>query len=254
MQGIIASFYREYKVRISSPRIFVENIANPLFILFIFGLSLSNTVENIAISETETINYLDFFVIGAINISLITNAMVASTKMFLDKYMGLYDEMLSYPINRTDILLGKFIFNLLLSLTQAIIMLSFAKVISNSVNVDFLNVFKILCVIALGSSTFFFIMIILALKLKTQDSFNTAYYLIMTPVIFISSTYYPISNMPMVLKVLAQINPLSWLADICRQLYFGISTTHFELKLIILLIVSIISFWIAAKTFSKGID
>ncbi len=254
MHGVIASFYREYKVRVSSPRIFVENIANPLFILFIFGLSLSNTVGNIVISGKQTVSYLDFFVIGAINISLITNAMVASTKMFLDKYMGLYEEMLSYPINRIDILLGKFIFNLLLSLTQATIMLFFVKIISRSVNINIIDVFKILCVIALGSSTFFFIMIILALKLKTQDSFNTAYYLIMTPVIFISSTYYPVNNMPMILKVLAQINPLSWLADICRQLYLGIPTTYFELKLIMLIIVSIISFLISARSFSKGID
>lgn len=45
--GIRATFYREYKLRLSSPRVFVENIANPLFTLMIFGLTLGNTVGSI---------------------------------------------------------------------------------------------------------------------------------------------------------------------------------------------------------------
>ncbi len=62
MIGIKASLYREYKLRLSSPRVFIENIANPLFTLLIFGLTLSNTVGEITDNYGNSISYLNFFV------------------------------------------------------------------------------------------------------------------------------------------------------------------------------------------------
>ncbi len=153
MIGIKASFYREYKLRLSSPRVFVENIANPLFTLLIFGLSLSKTVGDINDNYGNSISYLNFFVIGAINISLISNALVASTKMFLDKYLGMYEEMMTYPVKRKEILLGKLFFNLILSVAQALVMLFFIQYITGYSPSNLYSYIYFILILILGSST-----------------------------------------------------------------------------------------------------
>ena len=248
----MASFYREYKIRMSSPRVFVENIANPIFTLLIFGLTLENTIGNINYETGRSIHYLDYFVIGAVNISLISNALVAATKMFLDKYVGLYEEMLSYPVKRSHILLGKLCFNLLLSLTQALFMIFFVSIITGFRNLDLYRIISMFLLLLLGSSTWFFCMILLSIKIKTQDSFNTAYYLIMSPIIFLSSIYYPVEKMPVILRIFGYINPLSWLTDIGRYIYLDIPTHYCTLKILGLIVILISSFIMSVRLFSKG--
>lgn len=252
MKGITASFYREYKIRISSPRIFVENIANPIFILLIFGLTIGNTMGTMTSYTEKNISYINFFVIGAINISLISNALVAATKMFLDKYIGLYEEFLSYPVKRSDILLGKLAFNLLLSLIQSIIMMSFVQIITGFSGLNFYKSILLLLLSVIGSSTWFFSMMIMAIKLKTQDAFNTMYFLIMTPIIFTSSIYYPINKMPYLLRIPAYINPLSWLTDIGRYIYIGMPTEFLIFKVIGIIAILIISSILSIRLFNKA--
>ncbi len=253
MIGIKASLYREYKLRLSSPRVFIENIANPLFTLLIFGLTLSNTVGEITDNYGNSISYLNFFVVGAINISLISNALVASTKMFLDKYLGMHEEMMTYPVKRKDILFGKLSFNLILSITQAFIMLLFIQFITGYSPSTFYSYILFTLVLILGSSTWFYSMLFLSIKLKTQDSFNTMYFLVMTPIIFTSSIYYPIENLPLVFKWIGIINPLSWFTDIGRYIYLNIYTPNLTFKLIALFSLFFIAFIETNKLFDKGV-
>ena len=196
---------------------------------------------------------MNYFVIGAINISLISNALVAGTKMFLDKYLGLYEELLTYPVKRSHILIGKLVFNLILSIIQSFVMMGFVNAITGYNNLNFYKVIILLFLAALGSSTWFFCMILLSVKLKTQDAFNTVYFLIMTPIIFTSSIYYPIEKMPSALKIFGYLNPLSWLTDIGRYFYLDIPTNQLSVKLIGLILLLIVSFIITNKLFDKGI-
>ncbi len=96
-------------------------------------------------------------------------------------------------------------------------------------------------------------MIFLSIKLKTQDSFNTMYFLVMTPIIFTSSIYYPIENLPWIFKGIAIVNPLSWFTDIGRSIYLNIDTSNFILKLSALFILFIIVFISTNRLFDKEI-
>lgn len=245
--GIKASFYRELKLRLSSPRIFIENIANPLFTLFIFGSVLGNTI-----SKINDISYLNYFVIGAINISLVSNALVASTRMFMDKYVGLYEEMLTYPVHRGGILLGKLIFNALLSLVQSSIMMFFVQMITKKNNLSPIRILGLILLIIAGSSAWFYILMIFAMKLKTQDHFNTMYFLVMTPIIYTSSIYYPIDKMSTLLRTISEMNPLTWLTDIGRLIYLDIPSTFIEYKIIGIIVILFLSKYIAHSIFKNA--
>lgn len=252
MNAINASFYREMKVRLSSPRVFVENILNPIFTLFIFGIAMSGSINLNGISSN--ISYLDYFVIGAVNISLISSALVAATKIFLDNYVGLYEEMLSYPVDRSSILIGKLLFHMALTLVQTLVMIGFVAIITDNNFLDILQFVKLMAIFLVGSATWFFITLILAMMVKTQDMFNTIYYLILTPIIYTSSIYYPVDKLPQVLKFVGYINPLTWLTDIGRYIYIGIGTPSLLIEFYSLIFLLIISAIFAFITFNKGLE
>jgi ABC-2 type transport system permease protein len=247
MNDIFANLYREYKTRVTSSRIITENIVNPLVILFIFGVALGEAVGDIKIGQVR-VPYLSFFLSGAINISIITNAMVASTRLFLDKYVGLFDEILTYPIKRESILIGKLLFNSILSLVQGIIMLTFTYLMKPgyfSKPEQIILFFLALIIISWG---WFFILMFLALKVKTQDEFNSMYYLVMTPLMFISSVYYPLEKTPFIIKAISSINPLTWATDISRFFLLGLPDRHLTSKIILYLFFVIISYILARRS------
>lgn len=219
---ICASFYSEFKTRFTSSRIIVENFLNPLFILFIFGIAMNQFFGDVKIDETKSIPYIAYFLVGSINIGLITNCMVSTTRLFLDKYTGLFNYLLSYPIQRHSILIGRLIFHIFISLIQIIMMVGFTVIIyPNIIKVD--NNFLFYIMFSLISSCgIFCFLFCLSFRLETQDSFNVLYYLIMTPVIYLSSVYYPIDKFSLPLKIISYCNPLTWSTDVSRYFLLGI--------------------------------
>lgn len=239
---IFASFYSEFKTRISSPRIIVENFLNPLFILFIFGIAMSQFFGEVKLDDGRTIPYIAYFLVGSINIGLITNCMVSTTRLFLDKYTGLFNYLLSQPLHRYSILIGRMLFHILVSLIQILLMVGFTKLVyKDSISFDYKFVLFLIYSL-LNSCAFFCFLYCIAFKIEKQDSFNVLYYLIMTPVIYISSIYYPIDSLALPIKVMAYLNPLTWSTDVSRYLLLGMNNGKIGYESVATLLFFIISF------------
>lgn len=220
---ICASFYAEAKTRFTSSRILVENFLNPLFILFIFGIAMNQVFGEVVIDETRSIPYIAYFLVGSVNIGLITNCMVSTTRLFIDKYTGLFNYLLSYPIERYSILIGRLLFHIFISLIQILAMVGFTVLLYPHV-IYFDIYFLFFLIFSLISSCgIFCCLFILSFRMKTQDEFNVLYYLITAPVIYLSSVYYPIDKFAFPLKVISLLNPLTWSTDVSRYLLLGIN-------------------------------
>lgn len=243
LNDISASLYSEAKTRFATPRIIVENFLNPLFILFIFGIAINNVFGKVKLDELE-VPYLVYFLSGAINIALITNCVVASTRMFLDKYIGTIDYYFTYPISRTSILIGRLLFHIALSFVQIFFMTIFVK----SLNMEYIQLdykFILFVIITITNSIgWFCILIYFSLMIKTQDGFNVMYYLLMTPVLYLSSAYYPISNFILPLRIISALNPLTWSIDISRVLVLNDTDDFLLLKIILSILFAVIPFLI----------
>lgn len=244
---ICASFYAEVKTRFTSSRILVENFLNPLFILFIFGIAMNQVFGEVKIDETRSIPYIAYFLVGSVNIGLITNCMVSTTRLFLDKYTGLFNYLLSYPIERYSILIGRLLFHICISLIQILVMVGFTMiiyphVINYNVRFVFFLIFSLI-----SSCGIFCFLFCLSFRLKTQDDFNVLYYLIMTPVIYLSSVYYPIDKFILPLKLISFYNPLTWSTDVSRYLLLGIQGEHIFAEGIATVVFFLLSFVLCVR-------
>jgi ABC-2 type transport system permease protein len=147
-------------------------------------------------------------------------AMNTSWSFFLDKDSGVFFELLTYPITRRQLLIGKICFNVLLSFTGSFLTIMLAVTLLDvQIRWNLLPLTAVTVVVTTAGWFFFFS--IFAIRLRRMDSFNTftsACYIIL---MFISTMFYPIDGMPAWFRVIAWLNPMTWQVDILRYSLLG---------------------------------
>jgi ABC-2 type transport system permease protein len=171
-----------------------------------------------AVIDGEAIGYTAFLVPGVLAMVTFMVAMNTSWGFFMDKDSGIFFEMLTYPITRRQILIGKIGFNVLMSLLcSALVVVLGVVAFDSPVRWDLLPLAAALIVVSTASWFFFFAAF--AITLARMDAFNTvtsaAYILLM----FFSSMFYPLDGLPRWFQVISYLNPLTWQVDLLR---FGV--------------------------------
>lgn len=120
------------------------------------------------------------------------------------------------PVPRTSFVTGKGLGAGLRSLSQAIVVLLLALVLGVKLHWSVGGVIGSLCVVIVGASFFSTLSMLIAIVVKTRERFMGIGQVITMPLFFASNAIYPIAIMPGWLRVVAQINPLSYVVDLLR--------------------------------------
>jgi ABC-2 type transport system permease protein len=221
--GISAVFYRDYKQRVTNVGFIFWDLFVPIAYLLLFGLGFQRAVGADFIIDGEPVAYTSFFLPGVIAMTAFGIAKNTSWSFFLDKDSGIFYELLTYPITRRDLLLGKICFNVLLSLIGSLLAILLA-VFALGVDLQWGLLPLTVLNIVLTAAGWFFMFGGLAVRIQRMDSFNTitsaAYIILM----FMSTMFYPIDAMPAWFRTVALINPMTWQVDMLRFSILGVGS------------------------------
>jgi ABC-2 type transport system permease protein len=220
MNGIAAVFYRDYRQRMTNIGFVFWDLLAPLAYLLLFGLGFERMMGQGFSVDGQPIGYTAFLLPGVLAMVSFTVAMNTSWGFFMDKDSGIFDEMLTYPITRPQILIGKIAFNVLMSLVGSLLVVVLGvAALGVSVRWDLLPLTAL--VVAASTAGWFFLFSIFAIRLTRMDAFNTvtsaAYILLM----FVSTMFYPLTGMPAGFRWAAYANPLTWQVDLLRYGLLG---------------------------------
>jgi ABC-2 type transport system permease protein len=223
MSMILAVMYREYRIRTTSMTWLFYDIVMPLTYLLMFGIGLDKAFGGGIATHGTTISYHAFFLAGVLAMASFGIAINTSYGFFVDRDNGIFYEFLTYPMSRSQLLIGKILFNCLLSLVQATLTISLgAALLSIPLRWEWIG-FTLIGVLA-GTAGWFFFLATFALRIRRNDMFNTfinfAYFVLM----FASSLFYPTDAMPAWLRVLSFANPLTWHTDVLRFATVGVGS------------------------------
>ncbi|MCC2642252.1 MAG: daunorubicin resistance transporter, inner rane subunit [Nitrospira sp.] len=222
MNGVAAVFYRDYRQRLTNIAFVFWDLFVPMAYLFLFGVGLERTVGRFTI-EGMHMGYTEFFLAGVLAMTTFGIAMNTSWGIFMDKDSGIFYELLTYPITRGQFLLGKICFNVLLSGIGCLLAIVLAAW-TMPVTVRWAWLPVTLLVVMGTTAGWFFLFSILAVKLSRMDAFNTctsaAYILLM----FLSTMFYPMEQLPAWFRVLAWMNPMTWQVDVLRFTLLGVGS------------------------------
>ena len=137
-----------------------------------------------------------------------------------ERLMGTMKEYLVAPIPRISILMGNAMSTTTTALLQSVIILIIGIFMGAKLDllpVDWLGGMVLVAGFALG---FAGIGLAVAAKANSTGGYHMLIFMLTLPLMFVSNALYPISALPTWMKVVAEINPMSYVVDGMRQTVF----------------------------------
>ncbi len=251
MKNVFAVVYRDALIRLTSLMWLFFDMAVPLLYLLMFGAGFNKAVGMGITTFGTSVPYNDFFLAGVLSMSCFGSAINQAYGFFVDRDNGIFYEFLTYPMTRGELLLGKMIFQCIMSLAQTTLTLG-AAILILQIHINLILLPLTIFAVMVGIAGWFFALSIVAFQIRRNDTFNTfinvAYFVLM----FVSSMFYPLDAVPEWLKIISYINPLTWHTDVLRYLTIGIGRIDIVLvEAAGFTIFLLVSFWFAQQSLKR---
>ena len=196
------------------PTEMVSRAIQPVLWLVVFGQVLAQ-VRGI---HTGPLSYLAFITPGILAQSVLFSAIFYGIAVIWERDLGVVHKLLVSPAWRGSLVFGKAVAAGLRGVVQAVVIYVIALAMHVSLKLDPLAILAVLASVMLGSGIFATFSLIIACIVKTRERFMGIGQLLTMPMFFASNAIYPLDIMPTWLRVIAQINPLTYLIDALRGL------------------------------------
>jgi ABC-2 type transport system permease protein len=214
---------REVKKFTRSRSRVVGALGQPLFYLLALGYGLGSVF-----SAAGQGNYIEFLVPGVIGMSIIFSSIFNGMAVIWDRQFGFLKETLVAPVPRVAIMLGRTLGGATVSTAQGCIVLALTFFFGFQPYSWALLVPAVL-VMLLVAMLFSALGIMVASFLSDMQGFQLIMNFLVMPMFFLSGSLFPLTNVPVLLKVIASVDPLSYGIDALRILL--INESHFGLSL-----------------------
>jgi ABC-2 type transport system permease protein len=214
-----AVMYREGKIRATNLTFIFWDVFYPLGYLLVFGVGVSRALS--FAGPGMPVDYNAFFLGGVLAMASFGIAANTSWSFFLDRDNGIFFEMLTYPLSRASLLLGKVLFNVLIALVQAVATVGLARLLLG-VHVRFDLAPILIAAVVVGTAGWFFFYAAFALWIRRNDAFNTVTSIFYFFFLFVSSMFYPLEPLPAALRLVGYANPVTWHTDVLRYASVGL--------------------------------
>jgi len=250
-QAIYIMWLRQMKRFIRSRSRLIATIVQPLFFLVILGSGLRSAVMPGMMGD----DYLAFLAPGIIAMAILFSSMFTGVSVLWDKQFGFLQEVLVAPVSRFSIIIGRTLGGATTALIQGFIILFIAFILG----IPIAGISGLLLTIAfmiLLAFTAVGFGLVLASKMENFQGFQIVMNLIIMPLLFISSAFFPIASNPDIPNIIAKLsffNPLFYVVDGIRGSLTGINNVVNPLiDFVIVLVICIFMLGLGSYFFSKS--
>jgi len=215
--------------------------------LFIMAI-VYNRMLSIAVAQ-EIKSYFDFFAPGLAVTGLFASAFMIGREVNMERRREVHQYMLSLPMTRMELAIGRVLSGGLRGMVyMSPLLLTCFAFLGFPTLEELLLILPILFLLAIGISG---LSIAIAVSTSSLEKFITARGLVYYTLFFCSSVFYPLSliqrlgqegKFPMVLVILAEVNPLSSGSDLIRSFLLGSPSFSVNMILNVLVFSTIFTF------------
>jgi ABC-2 type transport system permease protein len=231
LDAIAALLVRDLRAFLRSRSQLYSSVVFPLMLLAILGTGVSDGLDPKKIKD-----YVTFLTPGMIVMTALFSSTFSSASYYQDRDSGILKVFLASPQSTRVILLGKTLSAVVIGAAQALIVLGMASLIPA---IHFQWQYGVLpslglAVFAVALLNFFLSGLgqLLASKIGSMQGFHLVMNLVLFPALFFSGAFFPLTDLPVWLKVLGRLNPLSYGVDMMHLgLYAEGGSGYFGLPL-----------------------
>jgi len=197
--------------------------ALPLLFLFVAGLAYTNLISPFSVNGRQ-ISYQQFLAAGIILQTVMTGSLTAGLLLWIDRRMGMFEQILVWPFTRSQYALSKVVASTIVGIVGSMIVFVFALPFMIGITPSLTDIMIALGSILLAAIFFGSFAVAISTLLKSNEAFNVVINLLYVIFTFVSSTFYPISAAPSLLQEIMLFNPLSHADDLLRFGLYGLAS------------------------------
>ncbi len=225
----------------------VGNIAEPLMWLVAFGYGLGALVGQVTVTTaagSTQVSYILFLASGSICMSAMNAASFealysAFSRMHVQKT---WDGIMNAPVQLDDIVLAEMLWAAFKALFTVTAILGVMLGLGISHSPKLLLAWPVLLGVGI---TFSCLALVFNALAKGYDFFTYYFTLFLTPMMFLSGIFFPLEQLPSLVRVIATWLPLSNAVELVRPLFMDQWPSHPWRHALVLLVYAVAGFWLA---------
>ncbi len=244
MNTITGLWLRQLKRYFRSRARIIGSLGQPILFLLVFGFGFGPIFQKAGAGD-----YMQFLIPGVIAMSILFTAMFAGLEIIWDKQFGFLKETLVAPVSRLEIMFGRTLGGATVALIQGLIVFAIALCFGFHPNWAMLPLallFMFLIAIlftALGTA--------IASTLDDMQGFQLIMNFLIMPIFFLSGALFPIQTLPVAIRFISTINPLTYGVDGLRDAFIRSGVFSVLTNLTVLIIVTGVFLAVGSYLFSK---
>jgi ABC transporter DrrB family efflux protein len=198
-----------------SPDLLLAFTVQPIMFVLLFRYVFGGAIN------TGGVPYVEFLIPGIIVQNIAFGGFVTALGLNEDVHKGLIDRFRSLPMARPAVLAGRTLSDVVTNLLSVCILVITGVIIGFSFSAGVLDVVAGFGLLLLFGYAFSWVFALVGLLVSSPESANSAGFLAVFPLTFISSAFVPVQSMPSVLRAFANVNPFTIVVDAMRHLWIG---------------------------------
>jgi len=241
LRTIYIMWLRELKKFVRSRSRIVGALGQPLLFLLALGYGLGSVFQ-----AAGQGNYVQFLVPGVVGMAIVFTSIFNGMEVIWDRQFGFLKETLVAPVSRIAIMLGRTFGGATVATVQGCIVFVLTLLFGFQPNSWALLVPALLLTFLIAS-VFSAFGITVASFVRDMQGFQLVMNFLVMPMFFLSGALFPLTNIPLLLRALASIDPLSYGVDGIRGLLVEVS--HFGLAIDATVLLGIATILLAAGSY-----
>jgi ABC-2 type transport system permease protein/oleandomycin transport system permease protein len=199
-----------------APDLLLAFIVQPIMFALLFVYVFGGAIQTPGYSS-----YVDFLIPGIIVQNIAFGGFVTALGLNEDVHKGLIDRFRSLPMARPAVLAGRTLSDVATNTLSIVVLLVTGIIIGFSFDNDVAHVIAGFGLLLLFGYAFSWVFAWVGLLVSSPEAANSAGFIAVFPLTFVSSAFVPVQSMPTVLQDFAKVNPFTITVDAMRSLWLG---------------------------------
>ncbi|GAB3870636.1 ABC transporter permease [Kibdelosporangium lantanae] len=193
------------------PDLLVFTILSPIMFVLLFAYVFGGSIS------VPGVSYQEFLIAGIFVQTAVFGATWTGLSLAEDIQKGIIDRFRSLPMARSAVLIGRTTSDVVINIISLAVMSLTGLVVGWRVHTSFFEVVAAFALLLLFAYALSWTMAVVGLWIRSPEVFNNASFIVIFPLTFIANTFVPSDNLPTVLRVIAEWNPVSAVTQASRN-------------------------------------
>lgn len=221
----------------------------PLLWVVTFGVGMERVVNVDALGGAGS--YLAFITPGIIALTAMSGAVNAGMALLEEKIKGIVKEYFVAPVPRLSILLASTGSGLVKTLLQSAIILLIAVIFGARLSGGAAGLLGASLILLLYVAAFVGFSNGMAVRSRSIGGYHTMLFVLNLPLLFLSNAFYPLEAMPLWMRVIAYLNPTTYVVDALRHTLYRSGELPLLLSVVVLAACAVLLNWFGLRSFRR---